>query len=92
MKEAQHLAAHRGDRAGNLIDGLAAHAQRHQQPAHLRGSGLAGHHAVEGGCRLVARQCRAGGDFSDDRFQVVHRGLSKSRPHGEEALLRRLEP
>jgi len=25
---------------------------------------------------FVARQCRASGDFSDDRFEVVHRLLS----------------
>ena len=75
--DAQHLGAHRRHRAGDLVDGFAAHPQRHQQSAHLRGRGLAGHHAVEGGCRLVARQRRAGGDFSDDRFEVVHRVLSE---------------
>ncbi len=50
--------------------------KRHQQSAHLRRRGLAGHHAVEGGRRLLARQGRAGGDFADDRFEVVHRLLS----------------
>ena len=74
----QHLGAHRRDRAGDLVDGLAAHAQRHQQAAHLRGRGLAGHHAVEGGCRLLTRQRGAGRDFSDNRFEVVHRVLSGS--------------
>ena len=69
----QHLAAHRRHRAGDFVDGFAAHAQRHQEPAHLRGRGLAGHHAVEGGGRFFTRQRRAGGDFSDDRFEVVHR-------------------
>src|SRR5580692_5801295 len=62
---------------GDLIDGFAANAQRHQQSAHLRGRRFAGHHAVESGCRLVARQRRAGGDFPDDRFEVVHRLLSE---------------
>ena len=47
--------------------------KRHQQAAHLRGRGLAGHQAVEGGRRLLARQCGAGGDLSDDRFEIVHR-------------------
>jgi len=89
----QHLAAHRRDRAGDLVDGFAAHPERHQQPAHLRGRGLAGHHAVEGGGRFLTRQRRAGGDFSDDGFEVVHRVPSESRePHGEGAPLRRLEP
>src|ERR1035437_5695210 len=74
--DAQHLGAHRRYRAGDLVDGFAAHAKRHQQSAHLRGRRLAGHHAVEGGCRFATRQCRAGGDFSDNGFEVVHRVLS----------------
>src|SRR6185437_10977568 len=77
--DAQHLGAHRRYRAGDLIDGFAADAKRHQQSAHLRWRCLAGHHAVKGGSRLLARQCRAGGDFSDDRFEVVHRLLSLSK-------------
>ena len=78
--DAQHLGAHRRYRAGDLVDGFAAHPQRHQQSAHLRGRRFAGHHAVEGGCGLVARQRGAGRDFADDRFEVVHRLLSDCGP------------
>src|ERR1700738_3000870 len=74
--DGEHLRAHGANRAGDLVHGFAAHPQRHQQSAHLRGRGFARHHAVEGGCRLVARQCRAGGDFSDDRFEILHQLLS----------------
>ena len=39
----QHLLAHGGDRAGDLVDRLAAHAQRHQERADLAGRRFAGH-------------------------------------------------
>ena len=70
-RHAQHLGAHGGDRAGDLVDGLAAHAQRHQQAAHLRGRRFARHHAVEGGGRLLARQRGAGRDLGDERLEIV---------------------
>ena len=44
------------------LDGLAAHAQRHQEAAHLRRRGVAGHHDVESllglrrGQRLAGRR------------------------------------
>ena len=68
----QHLGAHRRDRAGDLLDGLAANPQRHQKPAHLRGRGLARHQAVEGGRGFLARQRGAGRDFANDRFEIFH--------------------
>jgi uncharacterized protein (UPF0264 family) len=72
----QHLPSHRRNRAGDLIDGFAADPKRHQQSAHLRGRRLAGHHAVKGGGGLLARQGCAGRNFTNDRFEVVHRLLS----------------
>ena len=78
-RDAQHLGAHGGDRAGDFFDGLATHPQRHQEAAHLRGRRFAGHHAVEGGSRLVTGQRRAGGDLADQGFEVVHHGLSAQR-------------
>ena len=56
--DAQHLRAHGGDRAGDLLDRLAAHAQRHEQAAHLRGGGFARHHLLEGAGGLLARERR----------------------------------
>jgi hypothetical protein len=44
----QHLGAHRGDGADDLVDGFAADAQRHQEAADLRRRRLAGHQDVEG--------------------------------------------
>jgi hypothetical protein len=52
---AQHFRAHGRDRAGDLLDRLAAHAQRHEEAAHLRGSSFARHHLLEGAGRLLAR-------------------------------------
>ena len=74
--DAQHLRAHRGDGAGDLVDGLAAHAQRHQERAHLRGRRFAGHHLLEGAGRFVAAERRAGRDFADERLETPR------SPHG----------
>ena len=71
---AQHLGAHGGDRAGDLVDGFAAHAQRHQQAAHLRGRRFARHHAVEGAGGFLAREACAGRDLGDERFEIVGHG------------------
>ena len=73
---AQHLGAHGGDRAGDLVDGFPAHAQAHQQPAHLRGRRLARHHAVEGACRFRAREAGAGRDLGDERLEIVGHGFA----------------
>ena len=73
-RDAQHLLAHRGHRAGDLVDGLAAHAQRHQEAAHLRRRRLARHHAVEAARGLLARQRRAGRDLGDERLEIVGHG------------------
>ncbi len=75
---AQHLGAHGGDRAGDLVDGFAAHAQRHQQRAHLRGRRFARHHAVEGAGCFRAREARAGRDLGDERFEIVGHGREPS--------------
>ena len=45
---AAHLGAHEARGAGDLGHRLAAHAQRHQEGAHLRGRRVAGGHRVEG--------------------------------------------
>ena len=50
--DAQHLGAHRGDCAGDLVDAFAAHPQRHQEAAHLRRRHFARQHGVEGGHRF----------------------------------------
>ncbi len=72
---AQHLGAHGGHRAGDLVDGFAAHAQAHQQRAHLRGCRFARHHAVEGGGRFFARQAGAGRHLGDKRLEIVGHGF-----------------
>ena len=76
--DAQHLRAHRGDGAGDLVDRLAAHAQRHQEAAHLRRGGFARHHEVERGGGLLAGQYRAGRDLSDERPEL-HAPLNAPR-------------
>ena len=43
-----HLLAHGGDRAGDLVDGLAAHPQRRQERADLHRRRLARHDDAEG--------------------------------------------
>ena len=67
----QHLRAHRGHRAGDLVDGLAAHAQRHQQPAHLRWRRLARHHQVEALAASSRLKRRAGRHLADERLEIV---------------------
>ena len=68
----EHFFAHRTHRAGDLVDGFAAHAQRHQQAAHLRRRGFAGHHAVEGPGGFVECERRAARDLGDQRLEIVH--------------------
>ncbi len=83
----QHLLAHGGDRAGDLVDGLAANAQRHQQSAHLRGRRFAGHHGVETVRRLVACERGAGRRLGDQSLECIgHRRLTL---HASRELRRR---
>ena len=58
-------AAHRRDGAGDLVQRFAAHAQRHQERAALRGRDFAGQDVVEGGAGFLARQRGAGGDLGE---------------------------
>ena len=57
--DGERLGAHGARGAGDLGDGLAAHAQRHEEPAHLRRRRVARHHRVErGGGLVLARAAR----------------------------------
>ena len=80
--DAQHLAAHRRDRPGDLLDGLAAHPQSHQQAADLRWRHLAGHHALERLERRFAAQRRPGRHLPDQRLDLDHGVLSASGAAG----------
>ena len=73
--DAEHLAAHRGDSARNLVDGFAAHAQRHQQRAHLRRRRFAGHHLAEGGGGFLAAERGAGRHLADQALERVGHGI-----------------
>ena len=91
--DAQHLGAHGGDRAGDLVDGLAAHPQRHQEAAHLRRRRFARHHAVEGVRGFVAREHGAGRDLGDERLELVGHAIapqcSLPRQHGPSRAFQR---
>ena len=69
---AQHLGAHGGDRAGDLVDGFAAHAQRHQES---RPSARASPRPTSCGRRRCAASARVsarpGRDLADERFEIV---------------------
>ena len=74
---AQHVRAHHRNRAGDLVDGLATHPERHQEAADLRGRRLAGHHRREGGLGFGAGQAVAIGDLGEERFQRgAHRTIA----------------
>ena len=68
--DAQHLLAHRGDGAGDLVDRLAAHPHRHQEAAHLRRRRLARHHDGERQLRLGAGQRAALRREPDEALEV----------------------
>ena len=74
--DAQHLRAHRGDGAGDLVDGLAAHAQRHQERAHLRRRRFARHHLFERGGGFLAAERGAGRDLADERPELHGHGAA----------------
>ena len=69
---AQHLGAHGRDRAGDLLDILAAHPKAHKHGADLRGRRLAGHHDVKGEGGFRAGQRGAGRELADDGLQIFH--------------------
>lgn len=71
--DGQHFRAHRGDGADDLIDGFAAHAQRHQEATDLRGRRLARHQDVEGGSSLLTRQRLAACGLGQERLQIGHK-------------------
>ncbi len=68
----QHFCAHRGDRAGDLVDRFAAHAEPNEKCAHLRVRRLARQQHVEGSLRLGAAQALAGSDLGDEGFEGIH--------------------
>src|SRR5687768_15221995 len=68
----RHLLAHDLDGAGDLIDRLAAHPERHEEAPDLRRRGFARHQHVEGRPRLVARQGRAACRLGNEGFEVRH--------------------
>jgi len=72
-RDGQHLVAHGGDGAGNLLDRLAAHPKAHQKGADLARRRLAGHDDVEGRTRFREAQLLARGDLGDVALQVAHR-------------------
>ena len=81
--DADHLGAHRRDRAGDFVDGLPAHPQRHEEPAHLRRGDFARQHRIESVFSLRPGEGRSRGDFCDQRlegfispFRVVVRALA----------------
>ncbi len=78
----RHLGAHGGDGAGDLVHGLAAKAKAGQERAELHRRRLAGHDRVERAPCLVLRQALAGGDLTDDAFQVRHETPRPSSPIG----------
>ena len=59
------------DRAGDLVDRLAAHPQRHQQRAHLRGRRVARHHLLERAGSFLARERGSGRDFADECLECI---------------------
>ena len=73
----EHLGAHGRHRAGDLVDRLATHPERHEQAAHLRWRRFAGHHAVERSSSFVAREARAARDLGDERLEIVAHGFPR---------------
>ena len=84
--DAVHARAHHLGGAGDLLHRLAAHAQRHQEGAHLRRRGRARRHLVERGADLVLVERGAARDLLDQLAQFVG-GLG--RVHGVSQLRRR---
>ncbi len=68
----QHARAHRRHRAGDFLDRLAAHPQRHQETADLRRRDIAREHGLEGVESLRAAEFGAGGDFGEKRLESFH--------------------
>ena len=72
--------AHGADGADDLVDRLAAHAQRHQEAADLRRRRFAGHDDLEGGARILAVERLSRCGLGDKRLQIRHAGLSFALP------------
>jgi hypothetical protein len=75
-----HPAAHGADRAGYLVDALAAHAQRHQKAANLAGGRLAGHDDIKGVNGLLAGELLPCGRLGNEAFHIGHQAASRRRP------------
>ncbi len=71
--------AHDPRRAGDLVDGFAAHPHRQQQPAHLRRGGVARHDDLERGLGLGLAEPRPGGDAGKRRPQICGGGVAHAR-------------
>ena len=56
VRERLERLAHRAREAGDLVDGLAAHAQRDREARDLRGRGRAGEDVLHDAERLLFRQ------------------------------------
>jgi len=69
------LRAHDTRRAGDLVDGLAAHPQAHQQRAHLRWCRVARHDDLKRRLGLGLAEALAGGDAGKQRTQIAYRSF-----------------
>jgi hypothetical protein len=70
---ALHARAHHLRSARDFLHGLAAHAQRHQESAHLRAGGGAFGHQVECRADFTFSQCGAAGYLLDQLAQFLRR-------------------
>ena len=75
----QHLLAHDPRRAGDLVDGLAAHAQRHQEGARLGGRGVSRHQDLESGLGLRLPKLRAVRHARQDGSQIAAHAANTRR-------------
>ncbi len=69
----KRLPAHDAGRAGDLVDGLAAHPERHQQRADLGRRRIAAHDDVERRLGLAFGQLLAGRHLGQERPQIAGR-------------------
>src|SRR5581483_5233417 len=72
----EHFRPHRRDGAGDLVDGLAADAQRHQEAADLRRRRVARHDDAERLLGLGPRQRLSRRSLGDERLEVGLRLLA----------------
>ena len=86
-RDLDHARAQRLGAAGQLVHGLAAHPERHQEAADLGGRRIARHHDLERLARLREAQHLAGGDQPDQRLHPIRARRSRGdlgRHRGEE--------